>query len=168
MSTVRFTAPIGKKDPIATLATCTRSTLLCQAPLNHYHGSVLCCHRIPQWITKEGMASRWLCEVLSRKAYSTCHCGSAHHSSRCSLHNSPPSLAVDRPRFKVEKQLKDKHKKTYTMPQLRLWARMSNCGTHDGYDIPPAVPMFSTTQPKKLQEENCWQTQLQKVLYGTV
>ena len=40
------------------------------------------------------------------------------------------------------------------MPQLRLWARMINCGTHDGYDIPSVVPMFSTTQPKRPRRES--------------
>ena len=28
-------------------------------------------------------------------------------------------------------QLKEKHNDKYTMPQLRLWARMIHCGTHD-------------------------------------
>ena len=32
--------------------------------------------------------------------------------------------------------------------------RMIHCGTHDGYDIPPAVPMFSTTQPKRPRRES--------------
>ena len=40
------------------------------------------------------------------------------------------------------------------MPQLRLWARMIHCGTHDGYDNPPAVPMFSGTQPKRPRRES--------------
>ena len=46
---------------------------------------------------------------------------------------------------------KEKHKETYTMPQLSLWARMIHCGTHNGYDL-------------NVQEENLWQTQLQKLL----
>ena len=31
---------------------------------------------------------------------------------------------------------------------------MIHCGTHDGYDIPPAVPMFSSTQPKRPRRES--------------
>jgi hypothetical protein len=54
----------------------------------------------------------------------------------------------------IYQELKEKHKDKYTIPQLRLWARMIHCGTHDGYDNPPAVPMFSGTQPKRPRKES--------------
>ena len=34
------------------------------------------------------------------------------------------------------------------MPQLRLWARMVQCGTHDDCDNPPQVPMITGMPPK--------------------
>ena len=42
------------------------------------------------------------------------------------------------------------HKESFSVPQLRLWARMIHCGTHDSYEIPPHVPMIigNTPHPK--------------------
>ena len=37
-------------------------------------------------------------------------------------------------------ELRDRHNYTYETPQLRLWARMIQCGTHDDYEDPPRVP----------------------------
>ena len=35
------------------------------------------------------------------------------------------------------------HADSYTVPQLRLWARMINCGTYDDYNEPPKVPLIT-------------------------
>ena len=49
----------------------------------------------------------------------------------------------------IYQELKKKHSNLYSVPQYRLWARMLHCDTHDSYDTPPAIPMFSGSQPKK-------------------
>ena len=47
-------------------------------------------------------------------------------------------------------ELREKHDgDTYETPQLRLWARMIQCGTHDDYDDPPRVPMITGILPKR-------------------
>ena len=38
---------------------------------------------------------------------------------------------------------------TYTKPQLKLWARMIRCGTHEGYEKPPEVPLITGSAPKR-------------------
>lgn len=53
---------------------------------------------------------------------------------------------------KIYQELKKKHSNLYTVPQYRLWARMLHCDTHDNYDVPPSIPMFSESQPKKKKE----------------
>lgn len=42
---------------------------------------------------------------------------------------------------------------TYTVPQLKLWARMIDCGTHEDYKDPPNVPMITGT-PQRRQKES--------------
>ncbi len=37
------------------------------------------------------------------------------------------------------KTLTNKHGDTYSVPQLRLWARTLHCGTHDSYEPPPSI-----------------------------
>ena len=37
----------------------------------------------------------------------------------------------------------------YKKPQLKLWARMIVCGTHDDYSEPPRVPLITGTAPKR-------------------
>ena len=38
-------------------------------------------------------------------------------------------------------ELKERHKSNYTMPQIRLWARMIASGNHDSFDDPPSIPL---------------------------
>ena len=42
----------------------------------------------------------------------------------------------------IYQSLKKKHCEAYSVPQLRLWARMIHCLTHDSCDTPPRVPVF--------------------------
>ena len=55
----------------------------------------------------------------------------------------------------VVKQLKEKHKDLYTLPNYRLWAR-SVCGNlHDDLDTPPDLPSFQGhTAAKKAPRES--------------
>ena len=46
-------------------------------------------------------------------------------------------------------KLFSKHKDSFSVPQLRLWARMIHCGTHEDYDNPPHVPMIIGTTPRQ-------------------
>ena len=46
-------------------------------------------------------------------------------------------------------KLLSKHKESFSVPQLRLWARMICCGTHEDYEIPPHVPMIIGTTPRQ-------------------
>lgn len=49
----------------------------------------------------------------------------------------------------VFQNLQKKHGEEYSVPQLRLWARMIQCGTHDDQDNPPQVPMICGIPPKR-------------------
>ena len=51
-------------------------------------------------------------------------------------------------------ELKKKHGSDYTSPQLKLWARMLHCRTHDNYDDPPRVPMITGTLPKQPKKDS--------------
>ena len=54
----------------------------------------------------------------------------------------------------VYTKLKEKQKGSdYSTPQLKLWARMIVCGTHDDYEDPPRVPMFTGAHSKQ-QKQN--------------
>lgn len=44
------------------------------------------------------------------------------------------------------------HGTNYEVTQLRLWARMIQCGTHDNYENPPNVPMITGIAPKRHKE----------------
>lgn len=55
-------------------------------------------------------------------------------------------------------ELKEKHQNKFTVPQLRLWARMIHCDTHDSYDKPPSIPMFSGSEPKRQKKESAAET----------
>ena len=49
--------------------------------------------------------------------------------------------------------MKEKH--NYSNPQLRLWAHMITCGTHDNLDSPPPVPMIvGSPLPKRPKQES--------------
>ncbi len=50
-------------------------------------------------------------------------------------------------------ELKEKHQNLFTVPQLKLWARMIHCDTHESYDKPPAIPMFQGSEPKRQKKE---------------
>lgn len=42
----------------------------------------------------------------------------------------------------------------YSSPQLRLWARMIQCGTHQDYDDPPRVPQITGMPPKRPKKDS--------------
>lgn len=48
----------------------------------------------------------------------------------------------------IYQELLTQHSDDYSKPQLRLWARMVHCGTHDDYNEPPKVPHITGTAPK--------------------
>ena len=52
-------------------------------------------------------------------------------------------------------QLAKKHgNSVYSGPQLRLWARMIQDGSHDDYDDPPRVPQITGVVPKQVKKES--------------
>ena len=51
-------------------------------------------------------------------------------------------------------ELKSMHKSDFTSPQLKLWAKMLYCGTHDKYDEPPKVPMITGSIPTHSKKES--------------
>ena len=55
---------------------------------------------------------------------------------------------------KIYQNLKKKHGEAYSVSQLRLWARMIHCATHDNYDKPPCVPMFSGSESKRPKRDS--------------
>ena len=54
----------------------------------------------------------------------------------------------------VFQKLKQKHESEYSGPQLRLWARMIICNTHDDMDNPPRVPMITGSVQKQPRRES--------------
>lgn len=53
----------------------------------------------------------------------------------------------------IYSELRSKHN-DYTVPQLKLWARMIHCGTHDDYEDPPRVPMIIGIPPKRQRKDS--------------
>ena len=53
----------------------------------------------------------------------------------------------------IYQELRSNHGDRYTIPQLRLWARMIQCGTYDDYNDPPRVPMI-TGNPSQHPKRN--------------
>ena len=54
----------------------------------------------------------------------------------------------------IFRQLQETHDDTYSVPQLRLWARMVISGTHDDLDNPPQVPMIiGAPLPKRPKQD---------------
>ena len=49
-------------------------------------------------------------------------------------------------------ELKLKHESKYTMPQMRLWARMIASGNHESLDDPPLIPALTGIAPKRRRE----------------
>ena len=49
-------------------------------------------------------------------------------------------------------ELKERHKSNYTMPQIRLWARMIASGNHDSFDDAPSIPAITGVAPKRKRE----------------
>lgn len=51
----------------------------------------------------------------------------------------------------IYKELLTKHgdSSIYSGPQLRLWARMIQCGTYDDYEDPPRVPQITGISKQK-------------------
>ena len=53
--------------------------------------------------------------------------------------------------------LTEMHEDEYSILQQRLWARTINCGTHDSFEIPPALPMFAPP-PKRSKKDSLTDT----------
>ena len=54
----------------------------------------------------------------------------------------------------IYQDLSKKHADSYSVPKLRLWARMIHCGTHDSLEKPPPVLMIvGTPSSKKPRKE---------------
>lgn len=51
----------------------------------------------------------------------------------------------------VFRNLKEKHGNNFSIPQLRMWARMVANDLHDDLDVPPNVPFFGST-PKRTRQ----------------
>ena len=74
----------------------------------------------------------------------------ANDSDESESHRKRPRLQEKEEELeKCFRELQNKHGSNYSIPQLRLWARMIQCGTHDDYDNPPHVPMISGVTPKQ-------------------
>ena len=54
-----------------------------------------------------------------------------------------PNASKDNRIHKLMQQLRDNHGNKYASVQYRLWAEMSDIGSHDSLSEPPNVPMFS-------------------------
>ena len=71
--------------------------------------------------------------------------------------NDPPpskrKLIEDKVDEMVEK-LKERHDDHYTLPQMRLWARMISAGHHDSLDDPPRIPAITGVTPKRKQRQS--------------
>ena len=44
------------------------------------------------------------------------------------------------------------HGNEFSIPQQRLWAQTINCGTHDSFEIPPALSMFAPPPKQRFKD----------------
>lgn len=51
-------------------------------------------------------------------------------------------------------ELKERHNDQYTLPQMRLWARMISAGHHESLDDPPQIPAITGVTPKRKPKES--------------
>ena len=49
----------------------------------------------------------------------------------------------------ISSELKEQHGTKYTLPQIRLWARMIVAGNQESMTDPPQIPAITGIQPKK-------------------
>ena len=54
----------------------------------------------------------------------------------------------------ISSELKDRHGTKYTLPQLRLWARMIVSGNHESVTDPPQILAIIGIQPKRAKRES--------------
>ena len=54
----------------------------------------------------------------------------------------------------IYEELRSHHKDNFSVPQLRLWARMIYCGTYDDYIEPPRVPMITGSHSQRPKKES--------------
>ena len=47
--------------------------------------------------------------------------------------------------LQIVDQLTSKHSESYSVPQLRLWAKYIQSKRHDSYDEPPNIPLITGT-----------------------
>ena len=48
--------------------------------------------------------------------------------------------------------LTEMHGDEFSIPQQRLWAQTINCGTHDSFEIPPALSMFAPPPKQQFKD----------------
>ena len=91
-----------------------------------------------------------LCNILEGKDQINLWCNASDGNSNSSSKTKKRKRESDDENIDtIYRDLKEKHGDAYSIPQLRLWARMLQCSTHESYDKPPLVPMFSQPQPKR-------------------
>lgn len=53
----------------------------------------------------------------------------------------------------ISSELKEQHGTKYTLPQIRLWARIV-AGSHESMTDPPQIPAITGIQPKRAERES--------------
>lgn len=74
--------------------------------------------------------------------------------SRKRKNSSPVSNPTKRKELDIDlddtvRKLREKHGSTYSLPQMRLWARMIAAGHHESTDNPPQIPAITGITPKR-------------------
>ena len=65
------------------------------------------------------------------------------HKSKSKRRRADPNQSKDTRIAAIIRRLKEAHGHSYTSLQYRLWAEMLDIETHDSFESPPDVPMFS-------------------------
>ena len=70
--------------------------------------------------------------------------------------NPPPSKRkqMESDVDEISSELKEQHGTKYTLPQIRLWARMIVAGNQESMTDPPQIPAITGIQPKKAKRES--------------
>ena len=67
--------------------------------------------------------------------------------------NSSKRAAKDEQIDKIVQKLREKHE-DFSIPQLRLWARMKLGGQHESLDNPPQIPLFTGNKKAPRRDSN--------------
>ena len=127
----------------------TKFWIMCQDDLNAMYK---CLHD-----TMKGNILLWCDARSSATGTSTQEVQPSSGNRKRKSQSDPPVSKRQQTEDDVEetvKGLKEKHGTKFTMPLLRLWARMIAAGNHESMEDPPKIPAITGITPKREKRES--------------